>query len=479
MKSVKYVMMGALMLSLSTPLMAQDDNKATIDAITKVITSNPAGAADQVKDVFKKNKKNAEVLVGIARAYFTVKDTANARNYVDLALKADKKYSPAYLLLGDIAVMNNDGGEAASQYQQAIYFDPKNPDAYYKYANIYRKTSPAEAVSKLEELRAQRPDIAVDGMAGHIYYLENDFTKAIERFSQAWNSQKDKMTESNLTEYAMSLFFKQKNQESLDVAKYGLTKNNRDAAFNRLAFFNSTDLKQYDDALAYADALFNKSDSAKFSYFDYTYYGNAYLGKKDYTKAIEMLQKALTMEFDSKSKRAGVVKALSDAYKQSDDYDNAIKYYKEYLSDVEKPSATDRAGFAWLYVLQAQDEKDAAKKETLLKEAIKVYTDLKNDEPDAADFTTYKIAQVNSMLDPETKQGLAKPYYEELANMINARENKDAADKARLLEAYRYLGYYYLLQNKKAESDGYWKKVLELDPENEAAKQVLGLSKKK
>ncbi len=479
MKSVKYVMMGALMLSLSAPAMAQSDNKATIDAIAQAIKSNPAGAADQVKDVFKKYKKNAEVLTGIARAYFDVKDTANARNYAELALKADKKYGPVYILLGDIAVMNNDGGEAASQYQQAIYFDPKNPDAYYKYANIYRKTSPAEAVAKLEELRAQRPDIAVDGMAGHIYYLENDFTKAIERFGQAWSTQKEQMTESNLTEYAMSLFFKQKNQESLDVAKYGLTKNSRDAAFNRLAFFNSTDLKDYDNALVYADALFNKSDSAKFSYFDYTYYGNAYIGKKEYAKGIEMLQKALTMEFDSKTKRAGVVKALSDAYKQSDDYDNAIKYYKEYLSDIEKPSATDRASFAWLYVLQADGEKDATKKEGLLKEAINVYTALKNDEPDAADFTTYKIAQVNAMLDPETKLGLAKPYYEELANMINARENKDAADKARLLEAYRYLGYYYLLKNDKTVSDGYWKKVLELDPNNDAAKQVLGMGKKK
>lgn len=479
MKTVKYVMMGALMLSLSVPAMAQSENQATIDAIAKVIKGDPAGAADQVKDVLKKNKKNADVLLGIARAYYEVKDTANARNYAELALKANKKYGPVYILLGDLAANANDGGEAAAQYQQAIYFDPKNPEAYYKYANIYRKISPSEAVSKLEELRSQRPDISVDGMAGHIYYLENDFTKAINSFSQAWNNQRDQMTESNLTEYAMSLFFKQKNQESLDVAKYGLTKNSRDAAFNRLAFFNSTDLKDYDAALNYADALFNKSDSAKFSYFDYTYYGNAYIGKKDYAKGIEMLQKALTMEFDSKAKRAGVVKALSDAYKQSDDYANAIKYYEEYLNDVGKASAADRAGFAWLYVLQAQDEKDAAKKEAELKQAIKVYTDLKNDEPDAADFTTYKIAQVNSMLDPDTKLGLAKPYYEELANMINARENKDAADKARLLEAYRYLGYYYMLKNDKATSDSYWKKVLELDPTNEAAKQVLGLGKKK
>ena len=67
-------------------------------------------------------------------------------------------------------------------------------------------------------------------------------------------------------------------------------------AFNRLAFFNSTDLKNYDQALLYADALFNKSDSAKFSYFDYTYYGNALNGAKKYDEAIDMFKKALEQE---------------------------------------------------------------------------------------------------------------------------------------------------------------------------------------
>ncbi|MBF1577329.1 MAG: hypothetical protein HXO17_11215, partial [Prevotella shahii] len=44
-----------------------------------------------------------------------------------------------------------------------------------------------------------------------------------------------------------------------------------------------------------------------------------------------------------------------------------------------------------------------------------------------------------------------------------------------LTEAYRYLGYYYLVKNDKAMADGYWKKVLEIDPENETAKQALGI----
>ena len=125
---MKYVLVGALMLGFSAPAMAQQDNKAVVESIAKVIKSNAADADAQVKDVYKKNKKNPEVLVGIARAYFEAKDTARARVYADFANKAAKyKCAQAYVLLGDISAMGEDGGTAAQQYHQAISFAPKNP----------------------------------------------------------------------------------------------------------------------------------------------------------------------------------------------------------------------------------------------------------------------------------------------------------------------------------------------------------------
>lgn len=469
MKTVKYLMMGALMLSVSVRAVAQD-NKTTIESIASVIKSKPADLADQVKAVYKKNKKNAEVLVGMGRAFYEAKDTANARVYADYALNADKKYAPAYVLLGDLEALGNDGGQAAAQYQQAIYFDPKSPDAYYKYASVYRKISPSEAVAKLEELRSQRPDIAVDAMAGRIYYLSNEFDKAIQSFSKAWSQDKSKLEDRDITEYAMSYYFTQKNQKSLDVVKYGLTKSPRDAAYNRLAFFNCTDLEDYDNALVYADALFNKSDSAKFSYFDYTYYGNAYSGKKDYAKALEMYQKALTMDIDNKDKRSGVVKQMSEAYKQMGDFENAVKYYNEYLSDVSKASASDKAGLATLYELQANSEKDNAKKIETFKKAEEVYAKLEQEYPDAVEYATFKRARVNAYMDPDSKEALAKPYYEKLASLIEQRSEKDNSDKARLIESYRYLASYYLIvKDSKEESLTYWNKILEIDPADESA----------
>ncbi len=471
MKTInKYLFAGVLAMGFSTSAMAQSENQATIDAITTVIKSQPADLADQVKDVFKKNKKNADVLVGIARAYYEVKDTANAVDYANKAIKVKKDCAAAYELLGDIDVLRNDGGSAASWYQQAIYFDPKSPDAYFKYASVYRKISPSEAIAKLEELRSQRPDVAVDALEGRIQYASNNLKEAVGCFAKA---DKSKLEDRDIWEYATSLYLLQRNQEALDVAKFGLSKSPRSATFNRLAMFNSTELKDYASALQYADALFNKSDSAKFSYFDIVYYGNALKGNKEYGKAIEQYKKALTMDIDDKDKRAGIYKEMADAYKSEDNYDEAIKCYRQYMDGLDKASATDYVGLGQMYIQRA-DKLTGEARAAAFRDAEKVYDELLSKYSDAEDYAVLWKARINSYIDPETKEGLAKPHYDKLVGIINARADQDKTDKNRLLEAYRYLGYYYLLQNDKETSNSYWSKILEIDPNDAQAKLALG-----
>ena len=52
MKTIKYLVIGALMLGFNAPAVAQD-NKATIEQVSKLIKSN--GSADAIKDIFKAN----------------------------------------------------------------------------------------------------------------------------------------------------------------------------------------------------------------------------------------------------------------------------------------------------------------------------------------------------------------------------------------------------------------------------------------
>jgi tetratricopeptide (TPR) repeat protein len=472
MKAIKYLFTAALLTGFSSAAMAQDGTKADIDAVKKIISSKPADLDKQMKPYYKENKKNAENLVAFGREFMAAKDTANAKTYANYALQASKnKCAAAFILLGDIEAISDNGGGAAAQYEQAIYVDPKNPDAYYKYANVYRKISPSGAVAKLNELRQQRPDIAVDALAGRIYYMSNEFDKALAAYDKA---DKNKMEERDLSDYAMSAFFKQKYDKALEVAKFGLSKNPRHAAFNRLAFFNSTELKKYDDALMYADALFNKSDSAKFSYYDYTYYGNALIGAKQPQKAIEMYEKALKQEdMDNKAKRAGVVKQLSDAYRDMEDFPNAIKHYKDYLASMEKPTANDLAALASLHMQHGATLKDNEQAEAF-KMADETYADLAQKYENAIEYATFMRARVNGQMDPDQSKGLAKPYYEKLVELIGPKTELDATEKARLKESYHYLiSYYFIQKEDKATAKDYAAKMLVIDPENQIAKQVM------
>lgn len=103
---------------------------------------------------------------------------------------------------------------------------------------------------------------------GRVWFDSNDFEKALATYEQADTAS---MTAHDLSNYAMAAFFKQQYQKSLDLVRYGLTRKPGHAPFNRLAFFCCTELKQYDAARKYADALFLASPPTPLFYYDYHY----------------------------------------------------------------------------------------------------------------------------------------------------------------------------------------------------------------
>ena len=474
MKTLKYLFIGIALMGVSATALAQDGTKADVDAVKKMISSKPADFDKQMKAYYGKNKKNAENLVAFGRAFYEAKDTANAKVYAEYALKAAKNaYAPAYILLGDLAAMAEDGGGAAAMYEQAIYYDKQNPEGYRKYASVYRKISPSGAVAKLEELRQVMPDYPVDALIGHINYISNNFDEAIAAFSKVPAAKLEKM---DIIECAFSAYLTQKYDKGIEMSELGLQKEPRNSTLNRLAMFCNTEKGNFEKAIDFADRLFNKSDSANISYMDYVYYGNALNGLKKHDEAIAMYMKALDQEFDNKDKRAGVIKTLSDAYKGTKDYENAIMYYEKYLNEVSKASANDYAGLGQLYVQHANSLEDAVQKLEKFKKADEVYANLLTKYTDIEDYVAFQRARIGMYMDPENKQELAKPHYEKLVELLGNKAERDNTDNVRLIEAYRYLISYYLItKDDKNTAKQFAAKLKEVDPENDTARQVLEL----
>lgn len=479
MKTIKYLM-SALLITFSTGAMAQDGTSADIAAVKSLIQSKPADVAKAMKPFYSKNKKNAENLVAFGRAFYEAKDTTNAKVAANMALTAAKRqYSPAYVLLGDIAAMSDDGGLAAANYEQAIYYDKTNPEPYRKYALVYRKIDPEGAVAKLDELGAQVPDYPVDALKAHIYYLSLRYGKAIETYAQVPTS---KMTRSDFIEYANACFVAQQYQQGYDAAKAGLAQNPNNGTLTRLALFCANNLKKYDEAIVYAKALFNDvpKDSINFSHLDYLNYGNALVGNNQAEQAVDQFKKGLAINDLEDNNLADLHKSLSDAYKQLKDFPNGIASYKKYLDTAKEPDAIAFAGLGLLHQqharsLKVEGQEGLSEEEiAAYKEADKVWGNLVEKYPDAAEYGLYQRASVNAIMDPDNTQALAKPYFEKLIEQINSREEHDATDNTRLEKAYRYLMFYYysVAKDNKSALD-YANKILEIKPDDEGIKKVV------
>ena len=146
----------------------------------------------------------------------------------------------------------------------------------------------------------------------------------------------------------------------------------RNSGYNRLALYNSFELKQYDEAAKYVDALFNKSDSVDLTANDYKYAGLTYSALKQYDTAIEYYNKQLA-ECKENAQKAAVIKDLSDAYKAKGDFAKSLELYEQYLTLNPNVGINDYNGLANIYRNQAASQTGAAQ-EASVKKAVEIST---------------------------------------------------------------------------------------------------------
>lgn len=474
MKTAKYIIIGAMMTVISVPTMAQDATSA-IEQATKIIKSGAEDKDKQVTAVFKTVKKDAKAIAGIGRAYLDAKEYDNADKYADLAIKANKNCAAGYVLKGDICVMKDDGGAASSWFENATTLDPQDPEGYRRYAQINAKADPDGSIAKLEQLRSIDPSYPVDLVAAEIQSKAGRADAAIEYYSKV---DLDKMEDYQLADYASTLFLKQKYDESLKVSSFGNNKFPRYGSLNRLSLLNNVNLEKYEEAIKFGDRLFNSSDDVKYTALDYINYGTALQKLKKNDEAIKAFEKVVNTRTFDMEQRISVFKNLSDVYKSMGDYPKALEYYEKYVKGNQtKMTANIKNGLAQLYRTMAIDENSTPEqKQEAVAKADKVFSEIAEEFPAFKQAVTAQRAKLAFILDPEDKAGAAKPHYDQLIEIINGLESKDASDVAQLKQALSYNIVYFVKVNEDiAKAKEYAAKLLEIDPENAMAKQVAEL----
>ena len=465
--------MGVLLAGFSATANAQEvELQAAIDAIK----SKAPNVAELAKTAYKKNKKNAEALMKVARAYYEQKDTAGAIlfcNYANEAGKPKNAYAPAFMMLGDVeAAYGTDGGKAAGYYNQAIHFDPTNPEGYKKWALVYRKISPNQAAAKLQEMKRNCPNEDIDAAIAHIYMLAGDEKQAYENYAKA---DVNKLDKGNLNEFVRASYFTGHFEDALKAAEAGLKIEPRNPTFNRLAMFSNYELKKYDAAKAYIHKYFNETDSAKFSEYDHFYTALIYQALEDKENMYAQYDKALELVNDSSMiKRHAILKSVSDSYLKDQQFDNAIKYYNDYLACKPELNSDDMEGLAKIYSKYA--DADEARKAELVGKAIDAYKAMADKFPIQSIYAAYQCATMNNKLDKTGEKGLAKPDYQKVVELLANKADRDNSENTMLKYSYHYLmSNAFIYGKNKALAKEYADKILAIDPEYAPALQIKDL----
>lgn len=446
------------------------------------LKSNTKEATKTLTDIQKKNKKAVFVGLAVAKAFMDNGMTEQATKSIEELRKADKNSPYSHILEGDMFAKANKPGDAAAQYDQAIYKDPNNVLAYMKGAKVYEYINRRTATELLKKAIAIRPDykIAYKDLAD-LNYREGVYAEAISAYKEFFSG--GDYTIDDIRRYAGAQFFTGNYEGAKMTIAEGMEKDPNDFVLNRLLMYSLNDSKDYVKGLEVGNKFFSLHrpgiDTTKYIVQDYLIYGNLKGENGDKKGAIEEFKKAIEMD----PSKIALLKTIASASASEKDFEAAAECYGQYLGMTGVTATAEDYFQLGSYYTSAgaslSGNEDPAIKEKglgLLKKADDAYAKVAELKPDSY-LGNYMRARVNYQMDPTSDQGLARPFYEKTIETLlaDAEPNKNV-----LIESYSYLSYYYYLQfdkNKKAEDKTkvkeYAGKVLELDPENGNGKQLF------
>jgi len=446
------------------------------------IKSNPKEAATEFQNFARLpfNKKNIDFYIKVSRAYLYNNLFDDANTYLEKAREIKSKYSGVAVLAGDILFAKKNIGEACSNYELAILYDPNCKEAYIKYARAYKIVNPTLAIEKLNELKSKEPSfLLAERELGDTYYGINKYVEAARAYDNYLKSGNTEI--GDFVNYAYSVLQSKDNPKALEVSLLGLQKAPRNPVLARIALFSSVSLEKYDDALKYGDMLFNKSEKPILAYYDFANYATALSAKKQYDLAIELYKKAYKVD----SSQVAIFKEISDLYETKGDYPNSIAAYKEYLKVLTSSKVTTDMLIAYgkKYYSYGQLETipaDVKKANFLMADSIFSSIVLK----DPTDYRpSYYRAKANFGLDLEYKSEVAKNLYEQTLGIVETKGNVkydpfsigDVRYKPIIIESLRYIAAYYYSNNDLAKAKLYCNKIISIDAKDSVAVKILEL----
>ncbi len=437
-----------------------------------LLNGDEKGADDYFKQGRNYEKKNPELVVAIARAYYNadpVKYAEDINKNIERALKIDKKAASVFIFQGDMKAAEKEIGDAAGLYENAILYDENNPEAYVKYANAYASVNLDYAIEKLQALLAVQPNSALSQRElAEKYYLNNQWSKAAGAYGDYMNNP-NHFTE-DAVRYSVLLYYGQRYEQSLKLAEELLAEDPQNFQLQRIVFLNKIALKDYVGAEKQAESFFALNDPKnQYNANDYSSLGEVLRKLDKDSLAIIQYEKAAEVS----PKNAEVLKQLSSAYYAMAKYEQAAQAYQRIIDNGDY-KANDEYVLAGRYMAYASEETDSLKKVEGFNNAVK-YIDSVLAKVD----TDYRIHQRKGRIMLLKNNSTPCQESTDSYNTVLALLDADPANKTKRVqdykEAYDQIAGFYLVTGDVAKAKEYYLKHLEIEPNEDLRKYIDSL----
>ncbi len=475
----------------------QADGEALFSKIGKLkldLKSNPEELKKNITAITKKNRKNIPLLLAAAQAYLDNNLPGEVSSTLSMARSADKKYPYIYIFEGDMLKEKGEVGNAATQYEQAINFDPKCSIAYVKNSLVYESISSTTAINTLKSGLEANPESAlIRKYLARSYYRNGFYEQAIAEYDQIARS--GALQSEDERNYAASLYFAGKYNEALTALNTIVSKDSSHPVINRLLMYTYDKLKNYDEVITTGEKFFSLvsgGEGINYLATDYTVLAEALMAKGQIDEAIKVYEKAVAVEPVQPVLSKEVAIKLAGTDRTAD----AAAFYRKYIDQSEHEDASDYLQLGIYYYRAAgkfstkaadaeKDQSATGTNQALLKDSMAQYVS-KADEafakvielvPDSYQGYYWR-ANANTLLDLDLSKGLANDDYLKMIDLLVS--SRDTDNQSKLIEAYRYFAIYHLYQfdthkqaNDKNKAKEYASKVLELNPDDDTSLKIM------
>lgn len=432
----------------------EDAKKQFYDAIQIISPTNKSAS-------FTPQQK-ALIYMKIAECYIKARtnNLPEANNLLGKALKTlGKKPEPdIYILQGD-ALLEQSGANASQAialYRKASDMDKRSCRALLRIGQLYsRARNLPEAVKYYDEAIAVDPNFApAYREKAEAFYRGRQYETAINNYQKYLELNSGSLGAK--VRYASFLFLSKKYDMAIATIA-DIQKQTSSVLFlDRILGYSYYETGKFSEGKQAMEKFFAKIPDKKVISTDYEYYGKLLFKTGNDSLAVEELKHAIKRD----STKSELYLDLGKAYMKEKKYPAAIESFlkKTHGNTSEDPNDYYNLGLAYYYSQQC------GKADTAFMRIVTL-------RPDITIGYLYR-AKANSCLDPDSKQGLAKPFYEEFIAKVKPEDEEKS--KSGVVEANEYLGYYYMLRKEYSKAKCCYSKIQSLDPTNIKAKKALG-----